>query len=154
MHHLHKTGFSCRVNDFVSRTGKFHPRHYLDIWMGQKSTLECHGSHFCLQDGKVPSATLPGAGAQVASDHHLGKAGGAATQVLSLLPMSNICFKYTLRSLEYFHCRDLTDDILEQKIQFCREYLGVRQLLCTLCTISISGGKTTVADLDCVKCLN
>ena len=28
-------------------------------------------------------------------------------------------------------CRDLTDEILEQKIQFCREYLGVGQLLCT-----------------------
>ena len=66
------------------------------------SSFSCRVNDFCLQDGKVPSATLPGAGAQVASDHHLGKAGGAATQVLSLLPMSNICFKYTLRSLEYF----------------------------------------------------
>ena len=35
-----------------------------------------------LKDGKVSSATLPGAGAQVASDHHLGKAGRLATQVL------------------------------------------------------------------------
>ena len=62
-------------------------------WVGDRAWLSCrYSSGF--QDGKVSSATLPGAGAQVASDHHLGKAGGLATQVLrrccfSFPPTSN-----------------------------------------------------------------
>ena len=47
---------------------------------------------FGLQDEKVSSSTLPGAGAQVASDHHLGQAGGLATQVTTF-PFSSVCIK-------------------------------------------------------------